>query len=820
MISKRLSPSLICGILLIIFIGIALYIRIYLPYDRIFTADWVKFSSSDAYFHMRLVDIFVNNFPLSSIDFDPYLVFPGGGTIGAFQFFEVLMSAIIWVIGLGSPTQHTIDVVGALFPAILGALTIIPVYFIGKELFGRWIGIISAGIIMLIPGEFVGRSTLGFTDGDIISTLLITLSILFLILAVKTARKREWTFNDLKNREGKSNTKIIIYSLTSGLFLGAFMSSWQGALLLVFIISAFFIIQFIIDHMKHNSTDYLCFVGVISFLVTILTILIVSPQIMSLSSYLASLIIAILIPPMLFIISRLMTGKGIRTGYYPLLLAGCAVAGLAIFYVINPSLVKSMLGLFNMFNPAGYSALTTIEMQPILFPRGDFTTSIIWGNFTTTFYMGIISILLLIFVAIKQGNAEKNLLVIWSLIMLVATIGQRRFAIHFAVNAALLSGYFTMLLYPVIRSIIDYFRGKSVNYMSWKILEANNLEEVVARPVELSTRAEKKEKKRIQRKEEKKAQHGRTSRERPSDFHYTIVHGSLSLWLIAIFFLSYFPNIGLATDTAGAAPYIPNDAWCSSLSWLKENSPEPFDNPDYYFEFHDIPPGSIKDRLPESAYGVTAWWDYGYWISRIAHRIPNANPGQNPKHLTRVAKFFTAQDERAANRLREEMDSSYVVIDDATSMSKFWAIATWSGRKEEEYIGIFYGQQNNELIPYQLFLPEYYRSLSSRLYNFNGEAVTPTKTIVISYQEVESQEGTKFKLITEIQQFDKYEEAEAYLMEYGSENQTIVNDNPLESPIPLEALKNYQLVYSSNMTSTLQHYTDVPAVKIFKYVGD
>ncbi len=820
MISKRLSPSLICGILLIIFIGIALYIRIYLPYDRIFTADWVKYSSSDAYFHMRLVDIFVNNSPFSSIDFDPYLVFPGGDTVGSFQFFEKFMSAIIWIIGLGSPTQHTIDVVGVLFPAILGALTIIPVYFIGKELFGRWVGVISAGIISLIPGEFVGRSVLGFTDGDIFSVLLTSLSILFLILAVKTARNGDWTFSDLKNREGKPNTKIIIFSILSGLFLGAFISSWQGALMLIFTISAFFVIQFFIDHLKHKSTDYLCFIGVILFLISILTILIVSPQVMSLSSYLASLIIAILIPAVLFIISRLMTGKGIRTGYYPLVLAGSAIAGLAIFYAINPSLVKSMLKLFDMFNPAGFSALTTIEMQPIFMPQGFFTTHIVWGNFTTTFYTCIISILILIFVVIKQGSAEKNLLVIWSLIMLAATIGQRRFAIHFAINAALLSGYFTMLLYPVIRFIIDYFRGKSINYMSWKILEANNLEEVVTRPVELSTRAEKKEKKRIQRKEEKKAQHGRISRERPSDFQYTIVHSSLSLWLIAIFFLSFFPNIGLITDTAGSVPYVPNDAWCSSLSWLKENSPEPFDDPDYYFESHDIPPGSIKDRLPESAYGVTAWWDYGYWISRIAHRIPNANPGQKPINLTRVAHFLTAQDEQAADKVREEMDSSYVIIDDATSMSKFWAIATWSGRKEEEYIDIFYGQQNNELIPYQLFLPEYYRSLSSRLYNFDGEAVTPTKTIVISYQEVTSQEGTKFKLITSIQQFDKYEEAESYLMEYGSENHTIVNDNPLESPIPLEALENYQLVYSSNMTSTLQHYQDVPAVKIFKYIGD
>jgi len=185
---------------------------------------------------MRLIDNLVNNFP-RLMAFDPYLLYPGGSEVGSFHFFHWLLASIIWVIGLGSPTQHTIDVVSVYFPAVIGALTVIPVYFIGKELFGRWAGVLSAGLIVLMPGEFLGRSILGFTDHDIINTLFTTITMLFLILAIKAARQRQLTFSHLKRRDWATSAKPIIYSLLAGIFLGVYLLTWMGALLFVFIIS-------------------------------------------------------------------------------------------------------------------------------------------------------------------------------------------------------------------------------------------------------------------------------------------------------------------------------------------------------------------------------------------------------------------------------------------------------------------------------------------------------------------------------------------------------------------------------------------------------
>jgi len=71
---------------------------------------------------------------------------------------------VAWVMGLGHPAQRTIEVVGAYFPAVLGALTTIPVYVVGKEVFDRNAGLLSAALVAILPGQFLARSLLGFTD--------------------------------------------------------------------------------------------------------------------------------------------------------------------------------------------------------------------------------------------------------------------------------------------------------------------------------------------------------------------------------------------------------------------------------------------------------------------------------------------------------------------------------------------------------------------------------------------------------------------------------------------------------------------------------
>ncbi|MBA7477561.1 hypothetical protein ES707_12972 [subsurface metagenome] len=691
-IKNKLSPGLITGIMLAIFFAVALFIRVYFPYDRIFAGDWIKYAGIDVYHHMRLVDIIVHNFPHSPT-FDPYLIFPGGAGVGGFQLFHWLLAGIIWVIGLGAPAEHTIDVVGIYFPAVLGALTVIPVYFIGKELFGRWVGVISAALIAVLPGEFLGRSILGFTDHDVLNTLLTTVALLFLVLAVKAAGEKQFNFGHLKRWDWATSAKPVIYSLLAGVALGAYLLTWAGGLLFVFIITIYFIVQFIINHLRQKSTDYLCLVGVIIFFIALVVFWPTSPT----NLERASLIIALFIPLVLSGISWLMVKKKVRPGYYPLTLVVPAVLGIIYifcavkFSLFGASLFSSMLGAFSIFNPTAMD-LTTIEMQPFFGAINGNSFALAWGNFTTSFFIICAFFAgLIIYAIFKRGGAgrlwrvireagdDKTILVVWSLVILLAVIGQRRFASYLVVNVALLTGY-----------------------LSWKILGLVGFKELGAGIVKTVGEASRKK-----------------VRPKKDGFRITVSQANKTLAVLIIFLVVFAPNVLFPTpaksptiSTARAVRYAPSDAWVSSLSWMRENTPDPFDNPDAYYQlgtsgkyasltslmrFYPNPTGDpdyyyqlgSSYPYPESAYGVMAWWDYGYWITRIARRIPNANPGQDPRAVADVASFFISQDEQSASEVMQELGSAYVVIDYETALGKFWAIVTRAGGSPPDYFDVY-----------------------------------------------------------------------------------------------------------------------------------
>jgi oligosaccharyl transferase (archaeosortase A-associated) len=384
MTQGKYSPSLLVAIILGAFFGIALCLRVSLPYDQIFAGDWIKFTGADAYYHMRLVDNLLHNFP-QSITFDPYTFYPHGTNIVWPPFFDWLIAGIAWLVGLGSPTQHTIDIVGVYFPAMLGALTVIPVYFIGKELFNRWVGVLSAGLIAIIPGEFLGRSILGFTDHHVAEVLFTALTMLFLILAVNTARQRQLTFNHFRRRDWSTIVRPLIYSLLAGISLAIYTLSWVGGLLFVFLIFAYFVIQFVIDHLRGETTDYLGIVGTLSLFIAAVTSLPLLPQTRFSPLYVPSFAIAVVTPVILAGLSRLMVSIKLKPAYYPLTLLGLGLAGLAIFHFVDPSLLKSMVARFGIFTPTG-AALTILEVHPLLFPGGNFSLSATWGNSATLKY--------------------------------------------------------------------------------------------------------------------------------------------------------------------------------------------------------------------------------------------------------------------------------------------------------------------------------------------------------------------------------------------------------------------------------------------------
>ena len=783
---KKIPSWAVVLLLLLIIVAVALWLRVALPYNQVFVGDWVKMTGVDAYYYMRLVDNLMRHFPQLT-QFDPYLQYPGGMVTGIQpDFFAYFMGGIIWLVSLGNAGQHTVDVISVYIPPVLAVLTILVVFFIGVLLGGKWLGLLSAGLLAIMPGEFLSRSLLGYTDHHVAEVMFSTGIMLFVFLAVRVGQGKRMA--EMLKAGWQGIGKMVLFSILAGIFMGLYMLTWAGALLFALIIFVFIVAQTIIDHLYGRPAAYLGVLGVCLFGTALALYLPWMWGTMTVVALAAGLLVFILLP----VISGWMRSREMKPIIYPLVIAGLAVLGAGLLALVSPSTLQSMSGgLAVMFIwPIG---TTVMEMQPLLIQQGQFTFAVAVGNYMLGFFLSLICMAILLYQVIKGRQPDKALLLIWSVIILLSALAMRRFAYYFAVNVALLTGY---LCWMPISALL---RKKEVSTAA-------------AVPMKVSAKSKKRAAKLArQAKPAKRAS----------------MRGNIAvaLLLVAIALLVYYPNIGPmpdgqrpSVDLATRPLFAPSNAWCEAVDWLRTNTPEPFGKADNYYGLFKPVNQQGGFEYPAGAYGTLAWWDYGYWIARIGQRPPATNPGTGQFGS---AYFFTAQDGPSAARTINTYGTRYVIVDNEIVAydRKFHALATLSNSDYSKFYDIFLTKQNNQYVPSLLFYPEYYRSMVSRLYNFDGKAVVPETVNVIAFREFTAQEGGQYKEIIENRKFSSYEAAQKFISGNSGKNYIIAGEDPNKSPVPLDELKDFGLVFSSNQKVSMGSKSQ-PNIKIFEYKKD
>jgi dolichyl-phosphooligosaccharide-protein glycotransferase len=800
--NPRNSHWYIYGILLLLIFTAALLLRIIPMENAVFGAGWVNMQGVDGIYHLRLVENLLHHFPFR-IAFDPYTFFPNGQDVFFAPLFDLLAGLCAWVIGLGNPSQQTIEIVAAYFPAVLGALVTIPIYFISKTIFNRNAGLISALIVGILPGTFLFRSRLGFFDHHVAEIFFSTLVILFLILALKQIEQSPISFANIKNKEWRILAKPILFSSLCGISLGLYLLAWVGGLLFVFLVFCWALFSIIVDHLRKESVDYICILGIPIFLLALIIVIPFLNQIAYSELNYISLIIGLFGLILLIAISRFLIRKNLSRVYFPLIVLLLGIIGVAGLYFISHDLFNSMLDKFKVFAPQNAS-LTIAEVQPLFFSQGVFTLSKIWSEFTTAVIVVPIAFLMIVVSTIKRVSNQNLVILLWSLIAFFASVGQIRFAAYLAVVFAILSAYF----YSELINWIDWIAHKLFSYPTKHPTTIDSKKVKTKRPLKIDFVARSKQKDKIR---------GNSNR----------IHGyryfTFSFSIILIFFMGIFPDIKPAIATASTNAGT-NDDWRSSLIWMKENTPEPFTDPNYFSALYKEPEKGQNYKYPASAYGVLAWWDYGHMITEFAHRIPNSNPTQAGADST--ARYFLSQDETTGDFKLNGMGSKYIIIDNDVAIpygisnntiigKKFLALPSWAGSDPSKYAEIYYQQMDNKLSPIPIYYPEYYYCMVTRLYAFHGESVTPTNsTTVISF---ETQSGRK--IIKSNQVFPTYDYAVKFIKNQSSSNYRIVGTSPYVSPVPLEKLSHYEEVYKSDTDMTFNGAkTKSSYIEIFSYI--
>ncbi len=661
------------ALLLLSAFALSLFMRTVMPYDSVFRNNVVAFASDDAVYHMRLVENTLHHFPYR-ISYDPLTHYPYGSLIHFGPLWTQLIATLSLIAGLGSYDMHTTNIIGAFIPSVFGALVVFPVYYIGRSLGNKGTGILAAFMIAILPGQFFERSTLGFTDHHVAEVLFSTATLAFYILALKSGREENVTFNNIKHN-------VLIYSLLAGVMLSAYQLSWVGAPFFAMIILLFLIIQYIIDNIKGKTTDYLAIVTIPIFVIDLISVI---PYLnigygfatFFYSWFHVSVAIAgIALPLILSIISKELTKRGVKTYYYPVSIIGFFALGMLVMKVIIPGM---------------YNAIVNAPRTVFAFPTGGLATvaeassilehpGMIWDNFPVTGFLQKDSVVLLFVIAtlsaigyniIKKQRGEDVLFIVWSVVILLAIFGQNRWAYYFAVNIAIMVGYLgCMLSERILR-----FGGWEYPF---KNINTNHILSLV-----------------------------------------------LVVMLILFFTYPSFASTLKISRWGGGEPSGGGfNEWYEALTWMRNNTPDP--GMDYY-AIYKKPNRTYP--YPDTAYGVMSWWDYGHIITYWAHRIPNANPfqegiGGGKNHVPGASTFLTAKSEEEANKVLNALGvngkpgARYVITNGYMAYQIMQVFGIWN--EDYGYYTQIQTSKGTMVVPSR----KYYETMASKLHIFDGNGL-------------------------------------------------------------------------------------------------
>lgn len=579
------SLSVRTKILLVMFF--AWIIRLF-PLSFLLSDGRVTFVSYDSYYHMRNILYTTQHFP-GYILSDSYINYPLGFDISWPPLYDMLISLVALIVGLGSPGDSTIELVAALFPVVIGTLSLVPLYFAASALFGRRVGLYSIIVFAVMPIHLM-VSMFGATDHHVSEILLSTTAFTLFIFSLK-----EGADPDARGKLTKSDlmagirSRSAIFAIGAGITLAVSVLTWTGSPIFIGLFALYVPVQLALDLKAKRNSGYLLASSCIMYLSALVFVIpfvaIMVREGYELSAAFVSWFHVLYIISMLgftlmcWVVAHVIGNRGQWWHYL-----------LAILILIAAVIIgtKSMMPTFfsNIVSGIGYllgfdETLSTInEALPLFWDQyGDFTLSSVWGGFGLFFLSALASLLFIL----RKGEPSKNptiaFFVIWSVIVFVLALSQRRFMYLLSINVAVLSGYFMGQLHSwLMPEAVKDHGGKR------KKVQAN-----------------------------------------PSKMPLLLILGMLLL-----------PGVLISVAAVSNPSVMPSD-WEETLDWIKDHTPVT----SYY-----------NDPLQTPEYGVLSWWDFGNWIIYRSQRPVVTNNFQPAVQETAVF-FLSQNETEASNILNE-----------------------------------------------------------------------------------------------------------------------------------------------------------------------
>jgi asparagine N-glycosylation enzyme membrane subunit Stt3 len=254
--SNRSTVLILLGIFLLAFT-----LRSYLYYQVSFDTWPPQIVGNDPSYHQRVINYVQEE--KQHLRIDDLLNYPlsGGNPRPPLFDWSIVLFGYLLAPIFGMNVENSTWYAFQFAPVIWGALSVIPVYLLGKHTFGRRAGLMAA-FFLALTASHIERSTLGFTDHDSMVVFFVILTFYFLARAFKVQRDDNY-IKDWRQPQSVvlgfrsflgENKQAVLYALMAGLSMTAIALTWQGFAYVLAIMLIYYIVQLLIQRFRNEDS--------------------------------------------------------------------------------------------------------------------------------------------------------------------------------------------------------------------------------------------------------------------------------------------------------------------------------------------------------------------------------------------------------------------------------------------------------------------------------------------------------------------------------------------------------------------------------------
>lgn len=405
---KKLDLIFLAAILFV-----AAGLRLWAPWDDVLGGARVNFLETDAWYHVRLAESQVRNFP-HRVTVDPYAS-PNGQYVAVAPLLDTIVStAVVLTQGTGASTAH-IERVAALVPAVIGVLAVAAVWALGTIAFDRRAGLIAGLLAAVLPGHFLDRTLVGFVDHHALEVLL--------------------SFSTLASlaRALRPDPGYRIPAVAAGICLGLYLLAWGSGAYFVAILAGWVVLTLLVGSTREAIVAVARAAAAAAAVALVLVLALQDPGLFRYNTQVASLAALLGLSLLVMMLAgRILVALAV--------LAGVAVVTAGAAYLAAPDLVRQVAIDLGRFRPDPMR-MAVLEARPLFLYTGNWVWTQPWTFFRSGFYTGIVAMVFLAATLRRSRRLDHLMIVIFTVVNYGATIGQNRFGYYLVPASALVVGW-------------------------------------------------------------------------------------------------------------------------------------------------------------------------------------------------------------------------------------------------------------------------------------------------------------------------------------------------------------------------------------------